>query len=313
MDILLVWWLWAGARSPAGWFAIARPMSGDVAETWVVACSEFAMRPRAAVARAFTLIELLVVIVIIGVLLALTLSLGPSLIGSGKRSVTQDTLKILDAALSAYIAEKGGPPEPFVEDPRLPRSQRDGRFVIPVADARNFSSGAAADRVVIDTVGLFLLQAKESREASKVIDGLNPKMIRGLDPVPGASNLTAGDAQVVPALRTVLDGWGNPIRYVHPAFRGAINARTEGGGNSVDPVPVSAILGNAPAGKSFGVTQIRRTDLDPANISAGTWDDADGGSPKNDRGYFYSAGPDGNPATLEDNVYLVQPTLPKRP
>lgn len=269
------------------------------------------MRPRAAVARAFTLIELLVVIVIIGVLLVLTLSLGPSLIGSGKRSVTQDTLKILDSALSAYIAEKGGPPEPFVEDPRLPRSQRDGRFVIPVADARNFTNPTG--REVIDTVGLFLLQTKESREASKVIDGLNPKMIRGLDPVPGSANLTLADAQVVPALRTVLDGWGNPIRYVHPAFRGAINGRTEGGGNAADPVQVSAILGNAPAGKRFGVTQIRRTDLDPSNISAGTWDDADGGSPKNDRGYFYAAGPDGNPATLEDNVYLVQPTLPKRP
>ena len=32
--------------------------------------------------------------------------------------------------------------------------------------------------------------------------------------------------------------------------------------------------------------------------------DSDGGITSGNRPYFYSAGPDGNPATLDDNVYI---------
>jgi len=36
--------------------------------------------------------------------------------------------------------------------------------------------------------------------------------------------------------------------------------------------------------------------------------DSDGGLTSGNRPYFYSAGPDGDPSTLEDNVYSNAPT-----
>jgi hypothetical protein len=60
------------------------------------------------------------------------------------------------------------------------------------------------------------------------------------------------------------------------------------------------ILGSAPSpATGYYPAEIRR---DPAQK------DADGGLTTN-RPYFYSAGPDGDPSTIEDNVYTVQPQI----
>ena len=50
----------------------------------------------------FTLIELMVAIVIIGILAALTLSIGSAVLESADRRKTLDTLTLLDAALTEY-------------------------------------------------------------------------------------------------------------------------------------------------------------------------------------------------------------------
>lgn len=261
--------------------------------------------------RAFTVIELLVVIAIIGLLVSITLVVGSRVVGSGKKSATEQTLKILDSALSAYIAERGANPSPIVDDPRIGRDYPAGqaRAVLPVADAQSFP--ASGSSVPIDSVGLFLLQMKGVSGAESAIAGIDAKYLRGN--TDAAATFNAGTFATLPNLRTVLDGWGNPIRYVHPAYKGAINDKTYGSSSDeLQPANLDVVIGRAKPGTEYrAVTRIRRSAVFNTTTSAYDAADADAGSPPADRPYFYSAGADGNPATTEDNVYLTQPKLPK--
>jgi hypothetical protein len=60
-----------------------------------------------------------------------------------------------------------------------------------------------------------------------------------------------------------------------------------------------------PTARTYTLTTIKRLaagSADPANSDGGTSPDA--------RPYFYSCGPDGDPSTTADNVYIVTPTFP---
>jgi hypothetical protein len=101
----------------------------------------------------------------------------------------------------------------------------------------------------------------------------------------------------------VFDAWGHPLRFVHPAFKGTIYGTRGSSGNSPDqPTDVSAVLGNAPPGTQYICAQIRRN-----KTTDGGGPDSDGGIPPTTRPYFYSAGPDGDPSTQDDNIYIAKP------
>lgn len=125
----------------------------------------------------------------------------------------------------------------------------------------------------VDTTALFMLQAQAVRTAKEAVDRIPSQFVR-----------RSGPQQ---EYTTVLDAWKNPIRYVHPAFDGRIQTS----------VRVDTLLGPVPPGRTiYDPPIVQRTDAD-----------SDIGLCQNNRPYFYSAGPDGMPDTIEDNIYLVKP------
>jgi prepilin-type N-terminal cleavage/methylation domain-containing protein len=246
---------------------------------------------------AFTLIELLVVMGIIAILIVVAVGVAAKVSGSGKARATEQVERVLDTALDAYIQAKGAPPAPWVLDPR---SNNTGNqpFVQPVADARNMDSGTE----IINSVGLFILQCKEVPAADAALKQLDAKVFHQYNPENSESPTLLGHQ---PTLLTAFDGWGNPIRYVHPQFKGLVlqtpNDPTTG-------VMTTTVLPQPP-GKQFAIANIRRNAGDPNGIAK---PDSDGGLNQSNRPYFYSCGPDGDPSTTDDNIYYPsQPRLQK--
>lgn len=208
--------------------------------------------------RGFTLVELLVVIGIITVLVTIGLVIGSRASSNAKTNATSDTLKLLDQALAEYVSAKGEVPPAFVKI--------DGANTLqPIADA-DFGLGTP-----LDSVGWFCFQMSKVDSAKTIIDRINGKFLTAIP---------SNDAR---EFRTVNDGWGNRIRYVHPAFHGLLDG-------SKSPTD---LIGPPPAGFAYrGGNPTRNT----ANSDAGM---CVGGSP-----YFYSMGEDGNASSTVDNVYI---------
>jgi prepilin-type N-terminal cleavage/methylation domain-containing protein len=233
----------------------------------------------------FTMIELLVVVLIISVLIALGLAVGARVVEGGKASQTRDLLKVMDNALNSYLqaTDRKAPPAAIL-DPRLPEGAISGTIVyMPMADAQNRENGLR-----INSVGLFLAEARRVPDVEQILEGVDAKNYR-LFAYTDAASLVANPGAHEPELMTVIDAWGNPIRYVHPAFHGVLN----------DWVDVEDLIGPPETGAYFP-QEIRRS---PAGK------DADGGMTTVGRGYFYSAGPDGDPSTVEDNIYTAEPKI----
>ncbi|MDX2146510.1 MAG: type II secretion system protein [Planctomycetota bacterium] len=230
--------------------------------------------------RAFTLMELLIVIGVIALLAGIAIVVGGTVVRGSKQSLTENTIRVLDLSLDAYIADKGSSPPAFVRHPDPTIEE-----LIPVADAEG--SGANSDSP-IPALSWYLIQIKEVPAASKVLDQLNPKLVT-TDQVPGASGGFKG------TFRTVVDAWGNPIRYVHPLYSGIVEVTQD------RPQATATLLGPARTGYSYRYTEVLRT---PGN--------SDAGRVSGQRPYFYSAGEDGRPETTEDNVYTQRPDFVKR-
>jgi prepilin-type N-terminal cleavage/methylation domain-containing protein len=270
--------------------------------------------------RAFTLIELLIVIGILVLLMAISIVVGSKIVGSGKQRATEGILKALDTSLSEYIHTQERNPPPIVTDPRNPA------YVLPVADAAIPTDPPAQTPPVppptINSVGLYLLQAKAVPEANSAIQGIDARYLKTYDPdSQGTNGPFAQDKQ--PSLLTVFDGWGQPIRYVHPAYQGAWPAYSASGMAAYTPAEQKA--GAPPPGKNFTFAAqqngIRRN---ASSDNPQVLPDADGGLVNNNRPYFYSLGPDGHagysvdsstpPAPVDfnkDNVYLAIPRYQK--
>jgi prepilin-type N-terminal cleavage/methylation domain-containing protein len=261
--------------------------------------------PRSPSRPAFTLIELLIVIGIITILISVAVVVGQKVTSSGKQRVTEGLIKTLDMSLSEYIHARGQIPPAYVPDPRDPA------YAVPVADVHitNLVPPDPTDLppFVNNTVGLYLIQCRAVPEADAVLRQIEPRYVRMYDPdkQTGATSVAQNKR---PALLTVFDGWGRPIRYVHPAFTGIIPDMT-------DP----AQLATTPLQKTSTITQIRRTGKVAQNAAVPP--DADAGVPLNNRPYFYSMGADGkagyeyepNPPYKtvsdfnKDNVFTVVP------
>jgi prepilin-type N-terminal cleavage/methylation domain-containing protein len=262
-------------------------------------------RPVSARRHAFTLVELLVVIAIISILIAISLIVGERVVSGGKARATADTIRVLDSALADYVNRVGNIPDPTA---RVETTANAGTTdnLYPVFDGRDLGEG---DEPVINSVGFFLYQAEGTSGISATIATINARFVRNFDP--------DGAAGPQPELTTVFDAWDRPIRYVHPFFDGAWTDGDRAEGQAGNPVDLSdeamSPLKNLVPGE-LQVTQVRRNFLTDADrqATAGLVGDSDGGMCPTPRPYFYSAGGDGDPSTLDDNVYSTKPTRPKQ-
>jgi prepilin-type N-terminal cleavage/methylation domain-containing protein len=269
--------------------------------------------------RGFTLMELLVVIGIIAVLAAIVLVAGGRVLASGKKNATRDVLVMLDAALDAYITEKGELPGAWAYV-QVGSAADAPLEAVMVADARVGSLEATMidppDRNLVNSGGLFLLLAGQVPSAKSQVEGLPPKFLASRT----IFNPPAAQAAAARLIQTPVDAWGNAIRFVLPAVDGLqladINA-PGGNGVSVDaqnfpPRKRSDRTRTPPVDIECPVTEIRRNNTvveeGPVKYRA----DSDGGVCLGNRPYFYSAGEDGDPSTIEDNVYTTVPTITRK-
>lgn len=283
--------------------------------------------------RAFTLVELLVVIGIIGVLIGLATAVGSKVMGGAKVNATRNTLQALDQILATYVkANDGRVPAAYVFDPAQDVDTTiDRGQIVPVIDG---VFGATDPRGRFNSVGLFLYQCKLVGDAqlTQQIQNLPSKVVTNLP-----ADLMEAPGAGIASITTVLDAWGRPIRYVHPSFDGVFKTRANA---SSLPLQTARIGEQLPT--DFADSRVRfkrrdgslgtlswKTTMEPAirrnfftnadretsawrNLSADAkLGDSDGGTCQGNQPYFYSAGPDGDPSTLEDNVYTVVPKQPR--
>lgn len=266
---------------------------------------------RAASRAGFTLLEMLIVVGLVGLLVGLSAMVGSAVLNSGKKKATLGVIQTLDNAMAAYIDQKGVNPPALVEIPFAELSSSiqgsmggDSAFY-PAIDG---SGGQDPnDLSMVNSVGLFLKSASFVPQSQALISAMKSKYV----------SIYSVDEDVMPSMLTVFDAWGNPIRYVHPKFDGIIedSPRTLGDeGDAIDVTDpamgffVAGALPGSPQGR-VRMYQIRRNRL--IKVDRDTPDlvpDSDGGLTSGNRPYFYSAGPDGDPSTLEDNVYSNAPT-----
>jgi type II secretory pathway pseudopilin PulG len=243
--------------------------------------AHYARGTRVARAEAFTLLELLVVIGIIAILIGLVVAVGSSVGASSKAALSKDTMRVLDTVLSSYESSAQGIPPPYVNQPGNTTKTQ------VIVDAR------ASETDGVDSLGWFLYQCSNQSGVDKAIQTLPAKFLQ--PGVPGASD--ALPTVKPPIFNTVKDPWGKSFRYVHPALDGVID-----GDKTEDLIGAAP---KQPTARTYTLTNIKRLGAggtDPANSDGGTSPDA--------RPYFYSSGPDGDPSTTGDNVYIVTPSFP---
>jgi prepilin-type N-terminal cleavage/methylation domain-containing protein len=264
--------------------------------------------------RGFTLVELLVVVGIIGILISIVLAVAAGVRNAGRDSLTRSTIQTLEATLEEYMSARGSIPAALALDPRSGAGigGQGTKYLQPVADARNFSSTTAE---MINSVGLYLAQAREIDAIESLVQGVDAKVARLHLPVGTNPRPTAWSEQ--PQILTFVDAWGRPMRYVHPEFDGLVYGPESGGTymatSPKSTVSVSTIVGPAGSGEVYGISKLRRNAQNTKAGSASPEDqpDGDGGLCTGGRPYFYSAGGDGDPSTTSDNIYSVTPQFQK--
>jgi type II secretory pathway pseudopilin PulG len=251
----------------------------------------------------FTLVELLIVIGVIVLLMAIAATVGASVLSGGKADSTRNVMRRLEGLLNDATQQTGNLPDPAVADPR------NATKLLPIADARNMDAPSTGGSQMINSVGLFLRQSTGG-DASK-LKSLDSKFLRPFTPY---DTTNADRAEAVPEMNTVIDPWGNPVRYVHPNFSGTFYGPDAL--NPSDPrtgVSVTELIRNGTSANAYAFAIIRRNNQNTAS-PATTGDDkadSDGGICPGGQPYFYSAGKDGDPSTTEDNVYTVEPKFAK--
>ncbi len=278
--------------------------------------------------RAFTLIELLVVIAIIGILAALVLGVGQAVVGSAKKQATQDTLAILDSAIAAYMDETDGLPPAFVELPPVAPATTPDYW--PMGDVRNmdYNTGANVPGIrqgaqIMNSTGLFFEEAQKIPRVKSILDKLPSQYVvrRDVDSIPDPNPVASQRS-----LTTVNDAWGNPIRFVHPAFDGVL-VKSNGSPLDLSASSPPDLRVNPALAQQSKAQLIRRNSksANPNPVLAEDFPDSDGGRCTGNRPYFYSAGEDGrvgwlvdatgNPITNynTDNIYSQRPVLPTKP
>ncbi|MBX3389567.1 MAG: type II secretion system protein [Phycisphaeraceae bacterium] len=254
--------------------------------------------------RAFTLLELLVVITIIAILVSLTLATGTKVVSIGRERGTQWALQALDTSVGEYIQANGAIPAATVRDPSPNSTWR-----VPIIDG-GVGKDAANLRAMDSTAWYVYQLQSEGSSALAAIHQIDARLRK--TGIAKDSDAQYDESHTGTRTTQILDVWGNPIHYVHPRYGGVHGV---GSGVAED---IADVLGTYVPGygtKSFEIKVFSR-DPAPKVLPSGKKiddykNDADGGAAPNRRPYFYSAGPDGDPSTTEDNIYTIRPNLPR--
>ncbi|MFG0305422.1 MAG: type II secretion system protein [Phycisphaerales bacterium JB040] len=275
--------------------------------------------------HAFTIIELVVVVGIVALLVAITAVVGAGIVAGARGGKTSNAIKALEVSLTEYVSDRGNIPPATVLEPNPDRERTDDQKEIPVADAVfdvNYTEPGSSQPTprLINSVGLYLIQLQESPGADAQIKSLSDEFLQ-LRPsyTPVSDTDLTGKADLganadLAGIPTVLDGWGNPIRYVHPRFDGQIGRRFDDRqrGDAGTPIEVTVFLSGFEGRENdLGIREIRRNRIMKSEYPeiGLSQRDSDGAMCTNDRPYFYSAGADGDPSTIEDNVYSTEPNF----
>ncbi len=255
----------------------------------------------------FSLIELLVVIAVLVILIALTVGLANGVLGSGRDRAAQDTIRVLDQSVEAWSTATGdklpsmyeasnGTPLPSI-DARvgpagpMPNDDTDGDGIPDLAE------------LPWPSLSIYIASLGSEDSASSVI--------RALDT---AVRSTFQDNDVLSTtddFTRVLDPWGNPIRFVHPAYDGGWGNYWDSNTTNVEARAMAASLNAIEFRRSWRPFESPGGEV-PRVDGFLLFGDADEGicPGGGTRAYFYSAGPDGDPGTIEDNVYSERPQFP---
>lgn len=252
---------------------------------------------------AFTLVEILVVIVIIGILATIALVVGVRVTKGGERSLTENTLRTLDATLTSWQSDR---------EAKFPTYFVDGQGrIFPIVDGRrDGQQGANFDAPAEPTIALYLEIARQAPAVQETLKSIDQKLIKRGPITSGGVNAKDRNNNDIEGT-FINDAWGNPIRFVLPRFHGGHGpASGIAGGRGLLQFrqDLRSAYGNL---ANIDVTYSRSyrpwLGNTPSTSSVG---DADEGLCPGGRPYFYSAGPDGDPGTREDNVYSIQPQFP---
>lgn len=265
----------------------------------------------------FTLIEVLVVLGIIAILASISLVVANRVTESGRERLTSDIIKTLDTAAQTYVSQREKVPATFTD--------ADG-YEFPLIDARGTRGTAdsgiptAATALPEPSLQLFLAVATSMTSVDEAIRGIDSKYLeratvnstaQGRD----AMELAPGGSKIALVLPRVKDAWGQPIRFVHPAFHGGYGnyfVADSGTGTYAAGSPVrQPLVRRLKVGVNSTPTEFAfRRSARP--FASGTTDigDADEGLCAGVMPYFYSAGPDKDPGTRDDNVYSSKPSYP---
>ena len=287
-------------------------------------------------ASAFTLIEVLVVLGIIAIIATISLVVAGRITESGKDRLTSDVLKILDASCQSYVQDFGRVPTSFID-------AEGTQF--PIIDARG-NSGATMSAGTSDadlpepSLALFILATKSRGGAvEEALKGVDAKLLdrpgeRELTPFPAQQkrNPLYSPARDTAPIRdpaaaqpdgndstparihiglTVKDGWGNPIRFVHPAYQGGYgNVWVRRDDGTFSQVTRDTVVRNLRQSSGNSQAFSFRRSARPFDASGAGIGDADEGFALGSLPYFYSSGADKDPGTRADNVYTTRPTFP---
>jgi type II secretory pathway pseudopilin PulG len=280
---------------------------------------------------------MMVVIGIIVILVAITLGVANAVVEGGRKRATEGVLRALDQTMDIYIDKQGEIPPALVAVPPsrlVGGGPLDGQTMYyPLIDGV-VQVGNGTPYLAIDSVGIYMFAAEQVPEIQSIVAGLDPRFVvraqgsaaperGGGGGGPGASN-----TQPLVELTSVLDAWGNPVRVVHPRFDSIIVGSGQFGSIGILPTTDASdgyfTASELPrlGGRYLPFRRIRRLapteaewrDFDETTIDrnfANGVGDSDGGACPSPRPYFYSAGPDGDPSTIADNVYTTRPRFPE--
>lgn len=241
--------------------------------------------------RGFTLLELLIVFVIIAILIGVTLLIGQKVSAGSKARATQNVLQSLDQALEAFVQAKGGTSGRFPD-----------RFIDAAGDEFPLAD-AVVGATLIPSGELVVELLRDEPQSAQIIQKIPAEFTARLASVAITGVVpqrrSTGTGTVGIELTQIKDGWGRPVRFVHPAYHGIYGT----GSTPVRSVQVRR------GGNLTTLNLSRPWQAVTAGGETTFQGEGDGGLCAAGRPYFYSAGQDGNPATVEDNVYSVRPTF----
>lgn len=274
------------------------------------------MQPQRAVrigARAFTLVEILVVLAIISILITISVVVAGRVTQGGRVRATENLIKVLDNALTSYMADREGKVPAVIRD--------DAGEYFPLWDGREDTNNAV-DRdqhPAQPSLALFLHLAKDVPAIDELLKGIDARFVQRVATIrvfshnnPLRKRETASGPLVDVSGVTILDAWGRPIRFVHPAWDGGGGKFWDGNSEVARDLIAFDVDSDGNVGEAGEVLRRSYRPFNPTGVPVATpVGDADEGLCVNNRPYFYSAGPDGDPGTREDNVYgAVRPTFP---